>query len=331
MKKYIIVSIVLLITFTSCKDSSTFKPQCTGKAYEMLCIMKKTQWESAMGDSIKACLASNMLVLPQNEPDFKIFSVSLNNFGSQLKTHRNIFEIRIDKKQKKSTIYIKRGYMAKQQTFVRVVCSSEKEFFTFYERNKYKLKKIFLDAELSRNKQYFTKYTDTKIFNKLKARYNYSLRVPAGYNMNKDTLGFVWISQETGKNSRGVFIYSYDYVSQDQFKQENIIAKRDEMLKRFVPGSLPKSYMTTARSMDFVSRKIEQDSCYTIETRGLWELKGDFMGGPFVNLTILNQKTNKIVCIDGYVYAPSEHKRLMTRQVEAVIKSIKFIESEKVK
>lgn len=329
MKKYIIAFFVLLITSVSCKDDSSFKPQCTGMAYEMLCIMNKTQWESAMGDSVRACFTSTMPVLPQDEPDFRLFSVSLNNFGSQLKTHRNIFEIRIDKKQKKSTIYIKRNYMAKQQTFVRVVCSSEKVFFDYYEKNKHLLKKIFLDAELDRNKLYFKKYTDAKIFNRLKNKYNYSLRVPTGYNINKDTLGFVWISQETGKNSRGVFMYSYDYVDQDQFKQQNIIAKRDEMLKRFVPGPISGSYMTSARTMDFVSRKIEQDSCYAIETRGLWEVKGDYMGGPFINLTILNQKTNKVVCIDGYVYAPTEHKRLMVRQVEAVIKSLEFIESKK--
>lgn len=329
MKKYIIAFFVLLISFVSCKDDSSFKPQCTGMAYEMLCIMNKTQWKSTMGDTVRACLTSTMAVLPQDEPDFRLFSVSLNNFASQLKTHRNIFEIRIDKKQKKSTIYIKRNYMAKQQTFVRVVCSSEKVFFDYYEKNKYMLKKIFLDAELDRNKLYFKKYTDAKIFNRLKNKYNYSLRVPTGYNINKDTLGFVWISQETGKNSRGVFVYSYDYVDQDQFKQENIIAKRDEMLKRFVPGPIAESYMTSARTMDFVSHKIEQDSCYAIETRGLWEVKGDYMGGPFINLTILNQKTNKVVCIDGYVYAPTEHKRLMVRQVEAVIKSLEFIETQK--
>jgi hypothetical protein len=89
--------------------------------------------------------------------------------------------------------------------------------------------------------------------------------------------------------------------------------------------------MITATDYPFTREKIMQDSCYTIEVRGLWKVKGDFMGGPFVNLSILNEKTNKIVCVDGYVYAPSQNKRLIMRQVEAVLKTISFIDEEKTK
>lgn len=329
MKKYIISFFVLLIAFTSCKNSTSLQSQCSGKSYEILCVMKKGQWESSIGDTIRNCFTATMDVLPQDEPIFNLFSVPLSAFGSQLKTHRNILEIKIDKRRKKSIIYIKRDFMAKQQVYVSVVCPNEKEFLNFFEVNKTKLMDIFLDAELSRNKIYFEKYTDVKIFNAMKSNYGYSLRVPAGYRINKDTLGFVWISQETPKDSRGIFIYSFDYTSQDQFSTENIIAKRNEMLKRFVPGALPKSYMITATDYPFVTKKIEQDSCYTMEVRGLWKVQGDFMGGPFVNLSILNEKTNKIVCIDGYVYAPSDNKRIIMRQVEAVIKTISFIDDDK--
>jgi hypothetical protein len=50
------------------------------------------------------------------------------------------------------------------------------------------------------------------------------------------------------------------------------------------------------------------------------------MGGPFINYTLVDGKRNKVVTIDGYVYAPSAPKRDMMIQMEALIYSLKFEE-----
>ena len=67
---------------------------------------------------------------------------------------------------------------------------------------------------------------------------------------------------------------------------------------------------------------------YTIKTEGLWKLEGDFMGGPFVSYTLLDTRHNKIITIDGFLYAPSDTKRDLMRQVEAVIKTAAFVQDE---
>jgi hypothetical protein len=63
---------------------------------------------------------------------------------------------------------------------------------------------------------------------------------------------------------------------------------------------------------------------YAAELRGQWKLENDFMGGPFVNLSILDVLQNRVVTLDGFVYAPSKDKRNFLRQVEAMLHSIKF-------
>jgi len=325
MKRYFLYILILFVSLSSCKNSKTLQTQCSGKAYELCVVVKKGQWESALGDTIKNFFKQPMNGLPQDEPMLNVFSVPMSAFGPQLKTHRNVLEVKISKKKKNPKLYIKHGFMAKQQVYVRMVVNSREQFFEFFEKRKAQIMKIFLDSEQKRLIKYFSKYPDSKIYNKLKSKYGYSLRVPAGYNINKDTLGFVWMSSETPKNSKGLFIYSYDYNSQDQFSVKKIVDKRNELLKNFVPGPLPKTYMTTA-SIDFCTvRKVTVDSCYAIETRGLWKVSGDFMGGPFVSLSILDEKNQKIVCIDGYVYAPNEDKRNMLRNVEAVMNTMSFL------
>jgi hypothetical protein len=46
------------------------------------------------------------------------------------------------------------------------------------------------------------------------------------------------------------------------------------------------------------------------------------MGGPFYSFTMLNADNNQCITIDGFVYAPQEHKRDYIREVEAIVKSL---------
>ena len=46
------------------------------------------------------------------------------------------------------------------------------------------------------------------------------------------------------------------------------------------------------------------------------------MGGPFVSYTLLDTVYNRVVTVDGFLYAPSDPKRDLLRQVEAILKSL---------
>ena len=56
----------------------------------------------------------------------------------------------------------------------------------------------------------------------------------------------------------------------------------------------------------------------------MWEIKGAYMGGPFVNYAIEDKINNRYLVAEGYVYAPSQDKRENIFELEAIIKSIKI-------
>jgi len=60
------------------------------------------------------------------------------------------------------------------------------------------------------------------------------------------------------------------------------------------------------------------------EIRGIWEVKNDFMGGTFINYSFIDKKNNRILCLDGFVYAPNQDKRDYIFELEAIFKSLKF-------
>ena len=86
------------------------------------------------------------------------------------------------------------------------------------------------------------------------------------------------------------------------------------------------SYMTTEK--EFKPKFMEyslRGKRYVAELRGLWKMeKGISMGGPFVSITTLDEKRNRVVTVEGMVYAAGYDKRNFVRQVEAIVYSLNF-------
>jgi hypothetical protein len=67
------------------------------------------------------------------------------------------------------------------------------------------------------------------------------------------------------------------------------------------------------------------DHKLTYETKGTWQLKNDFMAGPFINYAIKDHKNNRYLILDGFTYNPSKAKRDLVFELEAMMKSVVFI------
>ena len=84
--------------------------------------------------------------------------------------------------------------------------------------------------------------------------------------------------------------------------------------------------MTTERNFPINFNEFLLNDNYIAEMRGLWKLVGDYMGGPFISISTVDEKRNRIITIDGYVYAPKFNKRNYLRQVEAILYSLEIDE-----
>ncbi len=63
------------------------------------------------------------------------------------------------------------------------------------------------------------------------------------------------------------------------------------------------------------------------ELRGFWDVKGDFMGGPFVSYTTVDTENNRVFTLDCYVYAPDlnkPRKRNYMRGLEHLLYTVTF-------
>ena len=94
-------------------------------------------------------------------------------------------------------------------------------------------------------------------------------------------------------------------------------------MKANIPGAREGMYMSTDSLMTDV-RPISVQGDYALEARGLWRIKGDLMGGPFVSHVRLDKANQRIIVSEIFIYSPDKMKRNLVRQMEASLYTLKL-------
>lgn len=146
------------------------------------------------------------------------------------------------------------------------------------------------------------------------------LWVPEDLNKWKRGQDFLWLSNDATRGMQNICIYRY---AGNVLTREQAIAKRDSMMKLNLPGESEGSYMKTAPypavAVDNHSEKTP-DGIRPTELRGLWEMQGEAMGGPFVSLS--TRYGDSTLVVEAFVYAPETEKRRMVRRLEASLHTL---------
>ncbi len=318
---------VFIFVFGSCNYETTGVPVSIGKPSEILVITNnKAQWNSVIGDTLVNFFYQASPGLPQPEPMFTLVNIPEQSFIDMYKTNRSIFIIDINDSFNKPQIESKEDLWARPQRVIKITAPDIDSFIEEFEKDKDYILKSFIKIEHERLLQAYRYVADVKIKEDLRKTFGITMAVPSGFKISRNSKNLLWIRKETLTNSQGLIIYQYNYTDTITFNPEFIIEYRNKITKANIPGPSENSYMVVSEEyLQPVFEEINFMDMYAVETRGLWELENDFMGGPFLNYTFIDERTQKVITIDGYVYAPSEEKRDLLRELEAIIYSLKFV------
>ena len=318
--KLSVICLILIASISSCKKTTKgLMPTVTGKSGEMVVLSSKSLWDGIVGDSIKAIFNDIQVGMPQDEAVMDVFHLNHEAFTSMFKTHRSILEIKVSSSVKETKLVVKDNMYARTQAYMRVEAANNQEMLKVLKENRTKILSYFLRSERNRKIGVMSKAPVQDIFDYLKKEKQFTLAFPSGYEIGKKEPDFFWVRKETPESSQGMFIYTYDYLSEEAFDKDAILLMRNAMLKDLVPGPSEGSYMVTEHSFPIAFNHFEFQGNYAVEMRGLWKVQNDFMGGPFVNVSFLDSVNNRIICMDAYVYRPNKDKRELLRELEAVM------------
>lgn len=334
MKKhtvFLMTTLVALSLLAACSDkpSSAKKDRSAGGTAEILVVTQNDeQWNGIVGDSIKHYFLDYQYGLPQPESQNDLAHINVKGFSDMFKKHKCILEVEIDPALEKAKAETAVDLWAAPQRYVKVVAPNSTAWIELFERQKETYKLWFDQVERERIMNVFRPSVDNNIVNAIASRMGFTLTVPQGFYIAKDESDFMWIRKELERSSACLLIYQTPYKDTVQFNVNSLVAMRNMMLQKYIPGPLEGSFMTT--EMEFVPPLVKYvpdfPAGYAVEMRGMWKVENDFMGGPFVSYTFADSRTGNLVTVEGYYYEPNQKKRNQLLQLEAILYSLKFVE-----
>ena len=329
MKKGLTI-IALLLFFTSCKDAKeTFVLSgSVGKSNQLLVVTEAKDWNGEIGENLRGFLGKLVVGLPQPETTFSVTQIAPKGFGSMMNKYRNIL---IVQKGEKEDFRVQNDFYARPQTIVYVTAKDKEGLNNQLKKHKKEIVKIFREADIKHLQEVFeNKKLDDSKFKTFK-NLGISLTVPKDFRYVKDSLNFLWLRQHLssgiarGDGVNNILVYSVPIAEEFDFDPKNaIINNRNQMGKTHIPGSKEGMYMITEAAFTPQTIKTTLNGNVAYETRGKWEVKNDFMAGPFINLTVVDKKNNRLIVFEGFTYAPSVNKRDFVFELEAIGKSLKI-------
>ena len=325
------VTMLLCLLALSCKEekrSSALLPNVTGKVGEVLVVIDKPYWEGNTGAVIRETLGGETPYLAQREPLFNLSNVPNANFSSLFQVHRNLLMINVNPALEKGSVIYKSDYWAKTQALVQVSAPDEEGVIALYNESYPVISEFFEQRERDRIIANDKKYGEPKLQEPVIDVTGGVLYFPSGYSLKKWTDNFVWVSDEKQYVMQTVMAYRFR-AGKEPFTLENLVEKRDSVMKANVPGMVEGSYMTTSAAVKPEVTSLRYKGRAFMQMRGFWEVYGDYMGGPFVQHAFYSPDGKDIIVVEAFVYAPRYDKRQYLRQAESILYSFEWKKSEK--
>lgn len=320
MKK-ILLLIAAAFSLLGCSRSKALLPSVSGKAGEVIVVIDKSNWESSLGNEVRGLLACECPWLPTKEPLYSLVNVAPGGFTDLFKVHRNIVIMNINPQGARQEVLFKHDVWSSPQCVIQVNAADSESAIALIGENGPKIVAAIEQAERDRVIHNSILYEERNLAPQVSEIFGGSPHFPMGYSLKKKTSDFVWIADEKQFTTQGIFVYRYPAGEEGEFSLAKIIAHRNDILKRNVPGMFENTYMTTgavpAPSMEFLKFR-KRDF---VQVRGWWEVENDYMGGPFVSQSFYSLDGKYIIVAEAFVYAPKYDKRQYLRQVESIIYS----------
>ena len=289
----------LLLTSCGLTGKNRKKPASTGQPYEIVL-------EGDTDSIVTKILTEDVPALPQPEPLCKLIQVKKGKTkGSYLLVRTRII---VNITDKDFAVKLSHDENAAPQNIIRINAHSVQQL---RERlNGEKLRQIVDEAELKHLAEIISNNPskqNKEMQEEVKKTFGLDMKIPVSMNASKKAKDFIWISNNASTGMLNLLVMKVKS-EERRIKNSNAFhvnvndkAQIDNILRTNMPGETDSMYMTIPVLLE----------------RGLWEMKGDAMGGPYV----MHRSHNLYVI--GFVYAPEMKKKILIKQLEAAISTIK--------
>ena len=334
--KTLLAGCLLLLFLASCSTGGRNGklPKSTGMPYEVVL-------EGDTDSIVTKMLTEDVTGLPQPEPLCRLIQVKKGKTRGNYLLVRTRIVVNIGERdfgeqnigERDFSVTLHHDENAAPQNIIRITAQSAQQL---RERlNGEKLRHIVDEVELKHLADIISgnpSKQNREMQDEIKKMFGIDMKIPAAMNASKKAKDFIWISNNASSGMKNLIIMRVKSEERraEKVKSEERRAEKVKSEERRVKNSDAFSPQEKQQidSMLRTNMPGETDSMYMVipvlSERGLWEMKGDAMGGPYVMRRICPGKGKDEIIIIGFVYAPEMKKKILIKQLEAAISTIKY-------
>ena len=322
MLNRLVLPMLALFLLASCAKSDKLTlVESTGRINNLLIVLDNSDWDGPVGEELKQIIGQPVVGLPQEEDQFSVNQVDPLAFNSLFKRSRNILFVGLDTLRQ---FYTNQDVFASPQTTLTILGEDRTDLIDNIREHQEEILDIFKKNDLILYQKKITKdFHDPdkmETFNNL----GLSLRIPLSYSRVEDNGEFLWYRNTFTRGLLNIIAYEVPLAPGAAFEVDSLVAYRDSIGKKFIPGQFDKTYMRTESNFQPVTRTVTLAGKEVIESRGLWYVEGDYMGGPFISYTLLDKDYNRLLVVEGFSYSPGAKKRDFVFELEAILKTLQL-------
>lgn len=305
-------------------------PSSGGKTLEMILVIPDELYKGELKDTLGTYFLKTCDGLSQPEPLFDMVQMSPKGFNSSemFQKHRNILIIDFKTTNTENTIFQNIDYKSYPQAYFQIIANNRDSLYSIISRYAPTIISQFYSNEHRRVATAFKKLENIEATKKLKNTFKFSLTISREFSIAKFDDNFAWFRKDYQANKQqrtlNILVHKTPFLGDGMFDEKKIIELRDQISKENIPGPTRGSFMGSENRFPFSRKFVKINGQVAVETRGLWRLFNDFMGGPFINYCFLDEKNNQFIMIDCFVYAPNQNKRDELMQLESIVYSLKL-------
>ena len=260
-------------------------------------------------------LTEDVTGLPQPEPLCRLIQVKKGKTRGNYLLVRTRIIVNIGERDFSVTLHHDEN--AAPQNIIRITAQSAQQL---RERlNGEKLRHIVDEVELKHLADIISgnpSKQNREMQDEIKKMFGIDIKIPAAMNASKKAKDFIWISNNASSGMQNLLVMK---VKSEERRAEKVKSEERRMKNSNAFHADDKALIDSILRTNMPG---ETDSMYMVipvlSERGLWEMKGDAMGGPYVMRRIHNN-----LYIIAFVYAPEMKKKILIKQLEAAISTIK--------
>lgn len=294
----------------------------------MAVVIDNELWKGKVGDKVREHFAATVIGLTWEEPIFSINQMPTQVFSGSIRNSRNILYIQ---KDSVNVAHVKTDMYALPQKVGIVKGSTEEEIIKNLDMKAEEFISTFKSVELELTQKNFLKSLNKETV--LQEKFGIKLNLPSIYRIDVQKDNFVWIERQIQKGTASIIAYEMpgDYFKNDSTLIKDIIRMRDSIGEKYIPGTDVPGKVTHMRTEPAFSPSVfpvEVAGREAMEVRGIWDIKNYPMAGPFLTYIIKDKENDRIMVLEGFVFAPATNKRDDIFQLEAIMKTVRFNQNQ---